>query len=296
MKKMILLLTALISSVALAARDQSNDFSDSDSKLEKLSPEKLRYKFEIVGEILVFDKSGTHLISQAPERRSWNFGTNQPLTSNWSYKSKDLPEVAFHQEWDVNKEGQLTAKITQYEKMSRGSGDVKNGKLVKENSVIVENFDPINWIVEQTDQRRVVVKFSPRLWSSAESQNLGAVAINGRDITIYDNNGDLWASDVDNTDGDNVYFGVTTHKGSVYLSYLPFKGAKEIGTANSKGIKIQDGKLKLKIKNIDPFLPSGVTAKVYGYTDLNRRTDRPFSVRSYGSDKEENFLKHVATK
>lgn len=296
MKISILLFVAMISSAAIAARDQSNDFSYSNSKLDKLSPEKLRYKFEIVGEVLVFDKSGTQLISQVPERRSWNFGSNQPITGNWNYKAKDLPEVAIYHEWDVNKEGQLTAKIIQYDKMSRESGEVKNEKLLNEKTVTIENFDSINWIVEQTDQRRVVAKFSPRLWSSAESQNLGAVAINGRDITIYDNKGDLWASDIDNTDGDNVYFGVTTHRGSVFLSYLPFKGSKEIGTANSKGIKLQDGNLKLKIKNIDPFLPSGVTAKVYGYTDLSRRTDKPFSVRSYGSNKEENFLKHIVTK
>lgn len=292
-----ILLALLCASFNASAKDEANDFSDSDSKLETLSAEKLRYTFEIVGEILAFDGSGKRLLYQVPEKRTWNFRTDQPMGSNWSFKHSDLPEIALHHVWDVNKSGQLVATIAQYDHISRGkNGEVKYGKLLSEKSFVVENFDAIDWVVENTKDRRVLVKFSPRLWTAEKSENIGAVGLNGKDITIYDNNGDLWASDIDNTEGNNVYFGITTHKGSVYLSYLPFKGAKEIGVANAKGIKIQDGQTKLKIKNRDPFLPTGITAKVYGYIDLNRRTDRPFSIRSYGSDKEANFVKNIMSK
>lgn len=293
MKQMILILLS-ISSIQAFARNEDNSFDKSDSAIKEVSAEKLRYRFGIKGQVLVFDKTGKSFLGQANEERNWNFNTDKPVESNWQFKQKDIPEFSLRHTWDFNKDKQLVAKISQYESMKRNNkGEVQFGKLVKEETYIVENFDPINWVVAQDEKRRIIVKFSFELWGDKESQNVGSLPINGKEMIIYDNKSQLWAARIDNTDGNNIYFGVTTHRGSVYLSFVPFKGAKEIGTAKKNRIIVEQGGTKLNIQTGDSILPIGVTAKVYGYIDLNKTTDRPFSVRSSGSDDEANFLKHI---
>ncbi len=293
MKKLILTLI-ILNSIQTFARNDENSFGKSDSAIKEVSADKLRYRFGIKGQILVFDKTGKSFLGQAQEERNWNFNNDKPIEANWQFKQKDIPEFSLRHTWDFNKDKQLVAKISQYESMKKNDkGEVQLGKLVKENTYVVENFDPINWVLVQDDKHRIIVKFSFELWGDKESQNVGSLPINGKEMIIYDNKSQLWASRIDNTDGNNIYFGVTTHKGSVYLSFIPFKGAKEIGTAKKNRITVEQGGTKLNIQNGESFLPLGITAKVYGFIDLNKSTDRPFSVKSSGSDIEANFLKHI---
>jgi hypothetical protein len=81
--------------------------------------------------------------------------------------------------------------------------------------------------------------------------------------------------------------------GSFYISYLPFKGAKEIGYAEKGRIRLESNNTKLTIESNEPFLPRGTAAKVYGVLDLNKKSEKVSSVRSYGSDTEEGFLRHI---
>lgn len=148
-------------------------------------------------------------------------------------------------------------------------------------------------MIEQSEQRRVLVKFSPNPWNELSTEDIGPIAINSRDMMIFDTKGNVWAPRLDNADGTNTYFGVTTHRGSVFLSYVPFPGAKKFGTAEKNRIKIDDGKNKLTIQSNEFFLPQGVSGNVYGWIDLSKRTDSLYSVRAYGSDKESSFLRHI---
>ncbi|MGE3975451.1 MAG: hypothetical protein AB7F59_13080 [Bdellovibrionales bacterium] len=276
------------------AHSASNDFGASDTARPNINLEKMRWSLEIQGEILVFDKTGQKLKYKTHEGRSWNFGDYKPIVANWSYKQKGLADVALTHEWDLSKDGVLTAKIKQYSSMSRvGSEEPTFGKLLKEKEFVIENFDDISWVVEQTDSRRVVAKFHVMMWSSPDPSDVGRLPINSGRMTIYDNRGNLWASRINNSEGENVFYGVTTHQGSVYISYVPFKGAKEIGTAEKGRIKLDDGITKLTIESDQPFLPKGTLAKVYGFFNLNKRTEKIGSVHSNGGDKEENFLKHI---
>lgn len=173
------------------------------------------------------------------------------------------------------------------------NGEPTFGKLQKEQEFVLENFDSISWIVSEDDSKRVVAKFEPTLWTNEEPSEVGKLPINSNRMTIYDNKGNLWASRLDNSEGKNVYFGVVTHMGSFYISYVPFKGAKEIGHAEKGRIRLESGNTKVNIESSDPFLPRGIAAKVYGYFDLNRKSEKVSSVQSYGSDSEEGFLKHI---
>ncbi len=293
MKKIIMTLLVL-HSIQTFARNDDNSFGKSESTIKEISAEKLRYQFGIKGQILVFDKTGKSFLGQVKEERNWNFNSDQPISANWQFKQADIPESNLRHTWDFNKDKQLVAKISQYASMKKNdNGEVQFGKLIKEESYVVENFDSINWVISQDDKRRIVVKFSFEPWGEKESQNIGVLPINGRDMIIYDNKSQVWAARIDNSDGNNIYFGATTHKGSVYLSFVPFKGAKEIGTAKKNRIVVEQGNTKLTLQTADSLLPQGVTAKVYGFIDLNKTTERPFSIRSMGSDNESNFLKHI---
>jgi hypothetical protein len=273
----------------------NNDFSTSDTTKEPMPVDKLRWSLEIKGEILILDKNGRRLLYKGDEGRSWNFGDDKPIVNNWSYRQKDLPPIALRHEWNFSPDGTLTAKIKQYDSIERGSGSEPNyGKLLKEKEMTVENFNSITWVLFQDSQNRVVAKFEPISWSIPEPSDVGRLPINSNRLTVYDTKGNLWASRIDNTDGSNVYFGATTHKGSFYISYVPFKGAREIGIVEKSRIKIEDAGVKLYIESNEQFLPRGTSAKVYGYFDLNRRSEKVNSVRSYGSDEEANFLRHIS--
>ncbi|WP_413289769.1 hypothetical protein [Bdellovibrio sp. HCB337] len=290
MKKLILA-AMFVSQVAYA---MDNNFASSDSDKKPLPVDKLRYQLEIKGEILVFDKSGRRLLYKGDEGRSWKFGDNKPVVSNWSYQEKGFAQVALRHEWDLDKDGQLTVKIKQYDSMERIPGkDPKYGKVTKEQEIKVENFNSVSWVVSQDNSHRVVAKFEPTLFTENDPAKIGPLPINSNRMTVYDNKGNLWASRIDNSDGSNVYFGATTHKGTFYISYVPFKGAKEIGIAEKGRIKIEDSGVKLYIESAEPFVPRGVAAKVYGILDLKKRSDTVNSIRSYGSDKEDGFLSNI---
>ena len=290
MKHLLLLLSAVL---YMSANAQENDFSHSDTEARHVNYEKLRYWLEIRGEILVFDKTGTHLLYEVDEERSWKFGGDKPILANWSYKRKSLPEVALQHEWQMGPDGKLTAKIQQFASLERNGKEIKYGKLVKSKEFMIENFNSLTWVIEQNDSVRVVAKFDPHIWSETEPSDAGALPIASQRMTIYDSKGNLWASRLDTSGGKNIYFGVTTHRGSVYLSYLPFRGAKLIGIAEKSRIKLEDGGTKLFIESNENFLPREMVANVYGYFDFSKKTDSYQSVRSNGSDKEDNFLRHI---
>lgn len=272
----------------------SADFGKSDGGKEAIPVDKMRYQLEVKGEILVFDKTGRRLLFKGDEGRSWWFGDDKPLVSNWSYMQRDLAPIALRHEWDLDKEGRLAAKISQYDSMDKGKGEEPVlGKLVREEVIKIENFESISWVVSQDESRRVVAKFEPILWTDEKPSDVGKLPINSGRMTIFDNKGNLWASQLDNSEGTNVYFGATTHMGTFYISYVPFKGAKEIGLAKKGLIRIKENGIKLNIESSEPFLPRGTSAKVYGFLDLKKRTSKVNSVRSYGSDDEKSFYQNI---
>lgn len=289
--KLLILIIANLVNHAFAA---SNDFSKVSESKKTIPVEKLLYQLEIQGEVLVFDKNGHRLLYKLEENRNWRFGDNAPIVGNWSVKSKGLPEIAIRHEWVLSPEGKLTAQIKQYDSMERGKEDqVSFGKLIKESNITIENFATVIWPVLQTDEIRVVAKFEVIAWADKESQNIGKLPLNSNRITIYDNKGNLWASRIDNSDGNNIYFGAVTHMGSLFISYQPFSGAKEIGFADRGRIRIEDNGVRLWLESAEPFIPRGIVAKVYGKIDLNRRTERVNAVKTFGSDDEKNFINRI---
>tara|TARA_B110001454_G_scaffold219204_1_gene252230 strand:+ start:46937 stop:47821 length:885 start_codon:yes stop_codon:yes gene_type:complete len=294
MKFCFLFLTLVM---AFATHAEDINFSEFDTPRKELDVESLRWKIEIQGNLLVFNKTGTRLLFKADEERKWRFGNDKPITSYWNVATKGLPTTALYHEWQFNAQGELQVKFRQYDSMAKNrDGSVKTGKLLQEKDYTVENMAGPSIVLYQDDTRRIVAQFHIQVWTDDNTVDIGKLGINSNRMTIFDNKGNVWASRLDNSTGNNVYYGVTTHQGSVYMSYLPFEGAKKIGVAEKNRIRIDQGPLRILIESSDALLPRGIQANVYGIVDLNKRTERLNQVRSNGSDKESNFLEAIKQK
>lgn len=279
----------------LCAQAEDISFSEIDTPRKEIDADKLKWKLEIQGDILVFNKNGTRLLFKSDEERKWRFGNDKPITSFWNVAHKGLPTTAVYHEWQMSPEGELKLKVEQFDSMSRKSdGGVKTGKLLQEKSFTIENMNGPSIVLYQDNTKRIVLQFKIQVWSDDSAEDIGKLAINSNRMTIFDMKGNVWASRLDNSTGNNVYYGVKTHMGSVYLSYLPFAGAKKIGIAEKNRIRLEQDNIKVHIESADMLLPRGVQANVYGYFDLNKRSERLNQVQSYGSDKEANFLENIS--
>ncbi|MCK6598582.1 MAG: hypothetical protein L6Q37_09485 [Bdellovibrionaceae bacterium] len=278
----------------LSFADPDVTTTESNTEKKNIESSKLRYKIEVQGQVLVFDSKGKKLLFSVDEERKWRFGNEKPISSYWQLNQKGLPDLHFNHEWQLSESGILSVKFKQYDSMKRISEDkFIFGKTLQEKELEIENFQAPVFVLSQEPDRRIVVQFRVQVWSDDDAKDIGKLAINSTRMTIFDSKGNLWASRIDNSSGDNVYYGITTYLGSLYISYLPFKGASKIGIAEKNRIRIEHGKTKLSIESSDAFLPRGVVANVYGFIDLNHRTEGLNRTRSNGSDKEENFLKSI---
>lgn len=287
--KKILILFLLVSQAAIA---NERDFGTSEGQIIPL--EKLKYQMEVQADVLVFDKNTSRLLFKGSEERKWQFGNEGPIEKTWAFGRTGLPSFILKHSWKFDNQGKLIAKIQQFEASDSPSpDDLKIGKLFKEKEYSLDNLESINWVIGEKDTKRLVVRFQVEVWSTNDAVDIGKLAINSSRMTIYDGRGQLWASRVKNEDGNNVYVGLQTHRGSFFISYVPFKGAKKIGYAEKNRIRLEDGNQKVHIESAEPFLPRGVTANVYGLIDVNKRTESYSSIRSMTSDREESFLKRI---
>ncbi|MES2963942.1 MAG: hypothetical protein V4760_08630 [Bdellovibrionota bacterium] len=292
MKKMLLASVLLMGSVALAKNDPSNDFSASSNEIKQISVDELTWRMHVTGEIFAVSSNGEKLVNVANETREWEFSGETSLMSNWVFQSKGQPLVAIAHEWKIQSDGRVTVELKHYDSIARGSGtEVKYGKLLKEESFVIKNFGPIETTVASGAQK-LVVRLTPGVWNQDEALDVGKLPLTGKNIVIYDSKGNVWADGVEG-DRPSTYFGAVTHQGAVFLSFVPFKGAKLLGNA-------KNGRIKLKIDNGNvyllsemPFTPRNVKLNVYGIIKQGLRTERAKSVRTYSSDKEEAFLERL---
>lgn len=295
MKKGMILICALFCVNAFAQENTSNDFSRSENEIKAMTPEEQGWRFHLTGEVFVMNKDGDKLINVANESREWSFGGSieKPLESNWRFQQKGLPLVALKHKWQLEKDGKISVEIAQYEDFERVQGsEVKYGKLIKEEKIVLKNFAPIDWEIPGSGAQKVIVRLTPGIWQNEEAVNISTLPISNKNIVIYDRAGKLWAESV-TADRTPTYLGIVTHEGSLALSFSPFKGAALIGEAKGNRIKIKSGKATVFLQGEQPFVPRNVKANVYGMIRLDRKTERLNSVRTYSSDKEAEFLKSM---
>ncbi len=259
-----------------------------------LTVEEMRSRFEVVGELFIFDKSGKVLLRHSGEQRVWQMvDKDGKLKSNWGNGSNHHADFNLSHEWWFEKDGALKVKLVQYEKVEESkngeAGDMKNP--LGEKTVDVDKFTPIVWQSLAEKEKVVVARLTPRLRpveGYMEPKDLWVVA---QGLTVFDNEGALWLSDLD---VQGKFISVGTHKGTLAISYHPFKGSKVMGVAEGQGIKLGLGGGKnVTMLSRSALLPAGMRVKVYGVYKPDQKTSSVKSTKSSATTDEERFLEKL---
>lgn len=291
MKFIIFTLVLLGHQIVSSQENTSHDFGRSTGKLSSLSTEDLARRMFISGEILIFNLAGDRLLNFANERRRWDFNgqIEKPMISHWSYKQNELPEVALSHEWSIQKDGKIEVKYKLFDSLKKEAGKaVETGKLLKEEQLVVPLFRSIEIEIPST-KFKVIVKLTPNLGSVDEAVEVANLPIATKNLVIHNSQGQVWAYGVEGN-SPSKYFGVTTHLGTLMLSFSPFKDAVVIGEAQSSTIRLSSGQHQIFLQNGIPFLPGSIKAKIYGRLLVHRKSEHLNSVRTYTSNLETDFL------
>lgn len=292
MVKMLLVIIVILGIQQAHAQSLNNDFGRSDSKEEVLSAKELRSRFELSGKVYVTDSKG-QLLYQGNEERMWKFGSTGDLVSNWSYQAPNIKDIAIKHTWTISDDGKLTAHVQQFESMKRKekSREVETGKLVREEKIEIKDFAPINWVVHSDSKQRVVVRLSPELGEKTDFIQIDTLPMTINNPVVFDSKGRMWAQ---SRSLEGRYISMKTHLGQFLVSYVPFKGAKEIGFVKGSEMTINaDKELKLYVRSDLPILTTSKPAKIYGIVDQSKKSERVNSVYSSSSSKEKEFLENI---
>ena len=251
---------------------------------KNLTVQEFRDRLELRADIYVVDDSGKHIVS-GPERTNyWRPHLEDgKIGGDWSSK---FPTglIALRHHWDVGADGTLKVSIEEYAKNSEKD---QFEELLQKKDYVVENFEPIVWKVNNIKSEHFIARFIPSLREISTPISVENLPIAGTGVSISDNAGYLWA---DGLQFSGKYSGVTSHRGTLALSYLPFKGAKEMGVAEGDKITLSvDKKYEINLKSTTAFLPAGVTAKVYAVYLPEKKSKGFNSIHSFDTSREERI-------
>jgi hypothetical protein len=288
--------------LALQTRAEPSSVSRSESRLSGsgMSVKEIRERLQIRGDIYLLDSSGQRLLFKASNSGTWQPNNKEgKIESYWSATSNQFAPVNIHHTWEVDNEGRIHAHIEQYAKVTskpgEGSRGVKLSELLKSQDFVIENFAPLTWVVEKSadskNSKRVVVRFTPELRENFAPEALSFVPVSGSEMSMIDSQRRLWA---DRVSLSGKYVAITTHLGTVALSYYPFKDAKEVGYVSGHRMELDlGGSLKLSLASETPFLPQDMNTKVYGFYKPELKTSRVNSTRTSATNREDELFQHL---
>jgi hypothetical protein len=249
-----------------------------------MTAQELKARFELKADIYTLDTDNKKIVSGPNTTRISRTSVDSgKIHGDWG-SSFNGNKVFLRHSWEILDDASIKVTIEEYaeEKDKTFSG------LLERKEFILENFEPIVWKPKQKNPNNVVVRFIPSLREVSKAISMNAIPLSATDAVITDSDGYLWA---DEMSFNGKYSGFKTHRGALVISYLPFKGAKELGTAEGKQILLKAGKnFTIKIVSATDFLPSGLTAKIYGTYDPAQKSKRVNSVHGWDSDSEARIL------
>lgn len=293
---MILLLQVLAIFIAFTgavsqAQSVHVDFNRRDEKTPSLSPQEVRERFEVGGETIFTDGEG-NLKFMGGDVRFWKFAPKGSLSVNTSIDTPDSKPINLRHEWKFDDKGRITVQIKQYESMTMNpkGGPPSYGKLIREETIQVKDFAPVSWVAFADTDQRVIVRLTPRLNDTEKPVTVDSLPISLMNPVIFDGKGRLWARGDGRMEG--KYIAIKGHMGEIALSYVPFKGAKEIGLVRDGEITIDAGDgLKIFARSGAPILAGGRPTKVFGWVDTKKKSTGPNSVHVQSGDQEAEFLR-----
>lgn len=257
------------------------------AKATELTPQDIRERLEIKADIYITNDTGEKVISGPVRTNAWSStpDTNS-LDGNWSSRMNE-GLIALRHKFMIQKDGSIHATIEEYASDSDKREDPVFKDLIEKKEFVIKNFEPIVWKVKNIKKEKYVVRYIPFLKEISHPISLESLPVAGSGITISDNRGYLWAEGVHFS---GKYAGVTSHRGTLILSYVPFAGGKELGFAEGNQIVLSlDKNYKITLKAESSFLPSSVYAKIYAYYSPDKKTKGFNSLHTFDSSSEERI-------
>lgn len=257
----------------------------SAASAKQLSPQEIRSRLQLHADIYLLDQSGKKILSGPETTNYWRAESDSGVISGgWSSRFED-GSIVLRQNWKVEDNGSIKAVIEEFQgEFNENNGERKYKNLLEKKEFVLENFEPIVWKVKGIEKHKYIVRLIPSLREVSKPISVDSLPIAGSGVSISDNLGFLWA---DGLYFNGKYSGVTTHRGTIAVSYSPFEGAKEMGSAEGSEITLNvDSKFQIKLKSATSFLPSGITAKVYAVYLPDKKSTGFNSVHSFDSNKE----------
>lgn len=282
----------LIGTQAQAESVQKN-FRIRDTKRAELKVSDIRKRFKLSTQIVVSDSTG-RLLYFGNLGSSYGFDKDGDLTVFEMSREPGIPPLALKMAFALSKDGNISLNVQQFQSMEpdpAGDGP-KLGKLIREDKFAIKDFAPVDWLAFNTDGKRVVVRITPQLGDEEEEPiDVQAAALSFQDGVMFDNKGFFWAR----TDGrlEGRYLSVRSHMGQAVMSFVPFKGAKEIGVAEGNQVTLNGPDMKIYIRSAAPVVIGSRPAKIYGIIDLEKRTAKANAVHVQSGDREKEFLRDL---
>lgn len=259
---------------------------------KELTSQEIKDRLELHSDIYVVDSTGKRIIAGPESTNYWrphsdtgvisgDWGTF--LKGNWTTSESVGGQVALRYKFEVSQDGSIKATIEEYSK----DQDAVFSELLDHKDYILQNLEPIVWKIKNVKSANFIVRFILSLRKISTPISVDNLPMAGTGISVSDNAGYLWAEDVQ---FNGKYSGLTSHRGTVVLSYVPFTGAKEMGYAEGNQITINvDKKYQINLRGATSFLPAGVTGKVYAVYMPEKKSKGFNSVHSFDSGKEERI-------
>jgi hypothetical protein len=261
--------------------------SSSFASTKQLSPQEIRERLQLNADIYLIDQSGKKIIS-GPERTNyWKVSSEKgSISGDWSSKF-DAGLIAIRQKWQVEDDGTIKVLMEEYSSESDNSSNPQFKGLLDKKEFVLENFEPVVWKVKNIKNQNFIVRLIPSLREISTPISVDNLPVAGAGISISDNQGYLWA---DGVVLNGKYSGLTSHRGTLVISYVSFVGAKEMGFAEGNQITLNvDKKFQINLKSTTSFLPAGVTAKVYAIYLPEKKSKGFNSLHSFDSSKEDRI-------
>ena len=258
-----------------------------------LTPQEVRERLEIRADIYLTDSTGEKILS-GPERTNyWKFNPDKgSIKGDWSSRFS-AGFIGLRHNWEVLEDGSIRVSIEEFAGESDKQGRPEFKESLGKKEFKLKNFEPVVWEVKNIKNQKFVVRYLPTIKEISSPINIDSLPVAGTQISITDNNGYLWADDVELN---GKFAGVTSHRGTLIISYSPFSGGKEMGIAEGNLINLKvDKKFEINLRAGSAFLPAGVKAKVYAFYNPDKKSNGVNSLRSFDTGKQER-LKEIMQK
>jgi hypothetical protein len=261
----------------------------------KISRSELISRLRLKADVLVLEDDGKHLVQMGDESRFLSgFSTDGKFKRDWSSDSTGYGVFKLRHEWTVDANGSIHVKFEEFleEELDSKTGqakDFKNPIGTEEHDVV--DFGSVLYSVKAIKGKRVVLRFTPELAGDTRAETIGKFKVIGRGVSIYDSEGALWASDLDFA---GEYLAIVTHRGTLVLSYSPFKGSEPAGVASGKKLTLRMKEYpRVTLQGDTDFVPEGMNARVFVKYLKEKRTNGLNSVRIADSSNEQRMLEQI---